>query len=237
MTEQEYKVSRTDIGNFNISFVGKEYNFTCLAATKFFNGILCEVNYNLVSCQSLKEAFTSVDIGSSSYAVLPLESSSHGTIHNVYDKLLSHHDIVIVGMFLDFIYRDLLCLSISLLNKGEIGSLEQHHLVSKHSDIVDTDVDEVIAHPHILECCTDYLDVLDIQRLKLNKLPILRTGSWDSAAACIQLNELTSYSHSLIRAAISSGEAALHHKLRIIKSGIGLYSFHLYSLDTHLNAL
>jgi prephenate dehydratase len=50
----------------------------------------------LVACRSFEDVFASVDAGTSSHGVLPIENSIGGSIHRNYDLLVEHH-LPIVG--------------------------------------------------------------------------------------------------------------------------------------------
>eukprot|EP01035_Chromulina_nebulosa_P018986 gene18986-24801_t len=113
-------------------------------------------------------------------------------MHNVYDLLLASDNVSIVG---------------------EIGTSEKHCLCVKEN-VNESDITSIIGHPHILECCSDYLDHLD----KVKDSHISRVGSWDSAAACQQVSQDKSNNNI---AAIGSQEAASYYGLKVIKSGIG----------------
>jgi prephenate dehydratase len=89
---------------------------------------------------------------------------------------------------------------------------------------------EIYSHPHILECCSDFLDALETRRqnvLKENYVAMERCNSWDSAAACKEL--MRDYSQSQAgegapkkaMACICSREAAALYGLRILVSSIG----------------
>lgn len=101
---------------------------------------------------------------------------------------------------------------------GEIGILEQHCLCTlPNTD--ERDITAVVGHPHILECCSDYLDFLDSQLKLSNKPPLKRIASWDSAAGCEMVAQKLTSDDTL--AAIGSKEAALFYGLKILKQGVG----------------
>jgi prephenate dehydratase len=202
-----YKRSRYDENHeIGIAFSGERFNYTYLAAEKVFSSILPRPHaqkYQFQSKRLVSQVFDAVNDQSCAYGVIALESSSHGTIHNVYDKLLEHHgNLVIVG---------------------ELGMLETHNLCAKVSITSDMEISTVIGHPHILECCSDYLDHIDKQRAHIGLQAVQRVASWDSAAGCAQVASMV-IDESLpnnVTAAIGSVEAARCHDLKIIKQGIG----------------
>lgn len=74
-----------------ISFPGERFNFTYLAASSYFQKISYSKGSYCIQLQPVrnyKEVFDAIMTGSAAYGVVPLESSSRGTIHHIYDKLL-----------------------------------------------------------------------------------------------------------------------------------------------------
>lgn len=195
--QRDIDISEESSG-INIAFIGKdEYNFTALAIKNYFYEFM-QMNSHTIAielekCHNIKDIFNKLNIKQVDYAVIPLESSSFGTIHHIYDQLLNH------------------CQEIAIV--GEIGSLEEYCLCVKdyHHDLK---IDGIIGHPHLLDCCSDYIDNLEIELSK----SLIRRASWDSSAAC---EEITNSNDSNVYAAIGSKESALKHNLNIIKSNIG----------------
>ena len=181
----------------HIAFQGMTFSYTFLAAKSFFTDYTYNLDYR--SKQSLKEVMESVKSGECQYGLVPLESSSYGTIHGVYDRLLaSDGQLVIIG---------------------EIGQIEHHALCVRdvQSTVTEVDIDTVVSHPHILECCSDYLDRVDAKRIAHSKPVIKRIASWDTAAACAEVAESTEG----VVAAICSKEAAAHYHMRILEQAAG----------------
>lgn len=196
MSFKKLKTSVSD--DFEIAYSGHLFSYTYLAAKSVFSRILIrDEATKYISCNSLKEVFDIIVNGDVTYGVVPIESSSNGTLHSVYDNLLaSNGSIAIVG---------------------EIGLAEEHCLCTKLGISSELDIERVVCHPHILECCSDFLDELDNKR-KANKLSsITRIASCDSAAAC----ELVSTEDDKFIAAIGSKEAAQNLGLKILKAGVG----------------
>lgn len=180
-----------------IAVKGMHMSYTYLAAEKFFQN--CTSPTEFASSQSVQEVFDKIIKGDCTYGLMPLESSSFGTIHTVYDRLLaSNGQLQIVG---------------------EMGQIEQHCLcVNKNSDLKELDVERVISHPHILECCSEFLKSLDARRQALQKKPVERVASWDSAAGC---ESVAANEGDIIQAAICSKEAAEKYGLRVIVEAVG----------------
>lgn len=186
----------------NVAFQGQEGSYTSIAAHTFFAPHQTKVSF--LPKKNAKEIFGSIIDDECVYGITPIESSSYGTIHGVYDKLLtSKGNLTIVG---------------------EIGLIETHCLCVKADHAVnELDISHVYSHPHILECCSDFLDNLDGRRKAAGRAPVERNASWDSSSAGILIGDLSTAAKStpVISAAICSKEAAAIHKLKIVLDGIG----------------
>jgi prephenate dehydratase len=183
--------------SIKIGVTGDNESFTHLAAKSFFTSLAPAANYSFFN--DLKSLFKGLGEGHIEYAITALESSSYGTIHAVYDKLLlSQGRFTIVG---------------------EIGQIEQHCLCVK-SDFTGTESDlvKVFSHPHIMECCNDYLETIDNRRKNAHLPPLVRGNTWDSAASCREVTAST-----VASACICSKEAAELHGLKILTSSVGNY--------------
>ena len=137
-----------------------ENSYTHIATKKIFSPWRDQVTVSsrleLNQIYSLKEVFQSVQRKEHTYGVLPLESSTQGTIFGVYDQLLaSDGKIAIVG---------------------EIN-MEEHYSLLACPDARVEDISEVISHPHILESCAEYLDMLDTRRRARGLDRIVRSGA------------------------------------------------------------
>ena len=187
-------------GDLNVVYHGKLYSFTYLAAMSFFSQTKAHVNYK--SGRDLSTVLNQIIDGSSQYAVLPLESSFHGTILSLYDKLL--------------------CSEGRLAIVGEIGQLEEHcFCIAKDTNANDVDVSKVYCHPHIIECCSDYLDSVDSRRIAMGRPAIARIATWDSADACSKVASGEGGAEEGVAAAICSNDASKFNKLKIVARGIG----------------
>lgn len=183
-----------------VALKGQEMSYTYLAAQKFFQNYSNAIDF--VPNTSVQDVFDRVLREECVYGLVPLESSSFGTIHTVYDRLLaSNGQLQIIG---------------------EIGLIELHCLCVKANApaLMELDVQRVISHPHIMECCNDYLKSIDSRRHALNRAPLERLSSWDSAAGCETVAN-SQEEMSIFHAAICSKEAAKVHNLRVLKEGIG----------------
>lgn len=200
-----------------VVYQGLKGSFTYQAAYSFFKS-----RFNEILLQPdcvLKGIFDSLSSGQSTYAVVPLESSSQGTIHSVYDRLVAcDGQIVIVGE-LGQIESYCLCLP-----ANNSTNQDDHDQEKKVDDI---DIEEIICHPHILECCSDYLDDLDRRRLANHRPPVVRTAANDSAGACAivsgrqEVINTNGHQKTKVVAAIASAEAASLHGLSVLIHGVG----------------
>jgi chorismate mutase/prephenate dehydratase len=182
-----------------VAYQGLEQSFTYLAGTAFFKAHEKKVTYN--SERHLKDVVEKVAGGSADYGVVPLESSSHGSIYGVYDILLNLEGKAWIV--------------------GEIGKMEEHCLCAvargRNTAPNDSDIAEVFGHPHILECCSEYLDALDAKRPARDLPDLKRHPTTDSAEACM----IVAAREHPTAAAIASAEAAQAHGLVVCKTSIG----------------
>jgi chorismate mutase/prephenate dehydratase len=192
-------VAAADVAKAVVSYQGQLGSFTYLGAVNFFSRCAAD-SLNLCPARGLKDVVLELNEGRSDYGVVPLESSTHGSITGVYDLLLASGGKVFIV--------------------GEIGQLEEHCLcMNSRSTGKESDITKVYCHPHILDCCSEYLDVLDAQRDRQGKLPLQRIPTWDSAAACTLVGSADS--SDLSASAIGSKDAAQFHDMKIIKRGVG----------------
>jgi len=107
---------------------------------------------------TIADVFSEVEADRASFAVVPIENSYSGSLHQVYDCLLKS--------------------SLSIL--GEIGCVEEHCLLG--SVMTTEEVSEVRGHPHILEACSRYLSKAGSSNGSVTQVP-----SMNSATACVDL--------------------------------------------------
>ena len=117
-----------------VSYQGIPFSYCFNAASVFFNNELG--NVTLKESLSFASVFGAVISGDCHYGVVPIESSYHGTIHGVYDRLVASRGALTI--------------------LAELSLVEEHCLcVGGKSTGIDIDIDSVHCHPHILECCSD----------------------------------------------------------------------------------
>ncbi len=116
----------------SIAFQGARYAFSEMAARQFFND-----EFNAVPCRTFDDVFETVVANGADYGVIPVENSLTGSIHRVYDLLLSH-DLKIVG---------------------EISLRVEQHLIA-HPGVALEEIRVIYSHPQALEQCRKFLTSL-----------------------------------------------------------------------------
>ncbi len=88
-----YKVinKMTVKSGFRVAFQGELGAFSFAAARK-----LLGTNINTCACQSFKDVFEALESGSATHAVIPIENTLHGSVHENYDNLVQY-DLPIRG--------------------------------------------------------------------------------------------------------------------------------------------
>jgi prephenate dehydratase len=76
---------------FTASFQGEPGAFSETAARQLLGNDIA-----VLPCQKFSEVFTTLETGKVQAAIVPIENSLHGSVHENYDHLL-HHDLPIVG--------------------------------------------------------------------------------------------------------------------------------------------
>ncbi|RYY78132.1 hypothetical protein EON63_17975 [archaeon] len=180
-----------------VAYQGAKGAFTFLATQHFFRTKAHEVE--LTAHQSLKAIYDSLLKEKVTYGFVPLESSSYGTIHGVYDRLVATEGKIEIV--------------------GEFGQIEHFCLCIAKDTVQELDITKVLGHPHILECCSDYLDSLDSRRQIAGRPLVVRVAVNDSSSACAMVSS-TRHEEGVI-AAIGSREGAEIHDLKILVSGVG----------------
>lgn len=100
--------------NNRVAFQGELGAFSHLAAYK-----LVSCNASLLPCESFKDVFAALNSGNATHAVIPIENTLHGSVHENYDYLLqsdtpisgettlriSHNLIVLPGLDFDHVRK------------------------------------------------------------------------------------------------------------------------------------
>ena len=152
---------RKNISKVTVASQGGKFSLTFAATEKFFNNINDDVH--LHPYIRAADVFEAVRSGSTEYGVVPIESSSNGLLHEVYDHLLQENgQIVIVG---------------------EVSTFDNVELFSSPGRN-EMEVEAIYGHVHLLQVCGDYLDDLDRRRNKKGLDPVERKQCTDSSTAC-----------------------------------------------------
>ena len=183
-----------------VVYQGLEESFTNLACRSYFKAYDSKVSYKSLS--RLKDIIVAITSGEASYAVVALESATHGLIYSVYDTLLNSEGTVYIA--------------------GEMGQLEEHGMYAKRlvsgRPIALDSITEVYGHPHDLQCCSEYLDMLDSKKAAKGLPDVVRIPATDSVEACITVakkGEKDNFS-----AAIAGSNAAEAYGLEVLTASI-----------------
>jgi len=183
-----------------VVYPGEQGSLSHLASTQFFKNV---PNTCLAGVGSFKKVFESVASGSAMYGVIPLENSTSGTLHSMYDLLVAY-DSLSIG--------------------GELGVRETYCLCAQQG-VALTDVNRVLSHPAILQACSDFVETrlrgsLDGSESDVEVLPM-----WSTSAAVRQVASERGTADSKSTAAIATREAAAYHDLPVLAEDIGNDTF------------
>jgi prephenate dehydratase len=183
--------------SITVGFQGSEGSFTNKAATNFFGDIPDSSPIEYSSVATCKRIFEQVEGGILSYGVIPVESSSHGTMPMYLEALLKHSENVrIVGETIE----------------------REHHCLCAHAGATEATISRIISHPIILEDCSVFIAVLEAR----SGTPIEQVPVTDSAAACRQLcAEVANTPPSASSAALCTREAAALYGLTVLSQSVG----------------
>ena len=140
---------------------------------------------------SFRGAFDAVLDGSAAFAVIPVENSLAGTIHENYDLFLRYPDIAIVGE----------------------RKLRIVHCLVAHKDAQLSDITTVRSHPQGFAQCREFLDGFPHWRLE-------SWNNTASAVRSIADADNGADNPAKTIAAIASEQAAAAHGLNVLKAGI-----------------
>jgi chorismate mutase / prephenate dehydratase len=118
-----------------IVFQGSEGAFSHIAARRFFAPRNATVSYR--GCQTFRAMLEEVRSGAADYAMLPIENTTSGSVHEAYDAL-AHTDLAIVG-------EEALRIELCLIGLEDVP-LER--------------IRRVYSHPQALAQCTAFLAAL-----------------------------------------------------------------------------
>lgn len=164
-----------------IAFQGETGAYSEQAARAFFgNG--CQV----LPCRTFHEAFVAVAEGRAQAAVLPIENSLAGSVHQNYDLLLQHH----------------------LHITGEVILRISHHVMALPG-VSWEQVQRVYSHPQALEQCREFLH----KRSDLETIPaydtagsakLIAENGWREAAAIASAQAAEHYGLNILHSNVES---------------------------------
>jgi chorismate mutase / prephenate dehydratase len=112
-----------------VAYLGPEGSFTQAAAAKQFGG-----SVELLSMSTIADVFHTVEMGTCSYGVVPVENSTEGMVSHTLDRFITS----------------------PLKINGEVTLPIHHYLLSKEVELAD--VNTVYAHPQGLAQCRQWLN-------------------------------------------------------------------------------
>jgi len=111
-----------------VAFQGEAGAYSEQAVFEYFGGV------EAVPCESFEAVFDAVNSGDCESALIPIENSLAGSIHQNYDLLL-RHNLYIIGEYL----------------------LRVHHCLIALPGVKKADIKKAISHPQALGQCAGYL--------------------------------------------------------------------------------
>ena len=144
----------------NVVYAGVPGSFSHKACTQFFGA---EVSHQ--SCSSFREVFETVQNGTATLGIVPVENSLTGSIHENYDLLLEY-DLHIVG---------------------EITLRIEHNLVG-HPETRLESIKRVYSHPQVFQQCREFLedypgwDLVSCQDTATGVRRVKENGDYEEAA-------------------------------------------------------
>ena len=123
-------IEKLKTDNITVVFQGMEGSYSQAALKQYF-----EENVKTFHVDTFKQAFESIEEGKALYAVLPMENSSSGAVHQVFDLLMAHDAYIV-----DEIY------------------LPVKHALAVVPGTELSDISKVFSHPQGLLQCSGYLE-------------------------------------------------------------------------------
>jgi 3-deoxy-7-phosphoheptulonate synthase len=184
------KAGETDSAALPVAFCGESGAFAEQALERAFGEDMPRLQEN-----TFRAAFDAVLEGKASFAVIPVENSLAGSIHENYDLFLSYPDIAIVG---------------------ELKLRIVHCLIGAAGAAL-SDIKTVRSHPQGFAQCRIFLDKHPDWRLE----PWNNTASAVlSIAEALSVSDAVRAIEGRSIAAIASEQAAAAHGLTVLKAGI-----------------
>jgi arogenate/prephenate dehydratase len=147
-----------------VSYEGQKGAYSEDAAIKLFQ----KQGFTTVTANGVQDfagVFNAVSNGEAEFGIIPIENSSSGTLHRVYDMLLAS----------------------SLYIHAECSFIEEHCLCVKPG-VTEEQIETVLSHPEILLQCSEFMKKLETD----SKHKVKKELYWDTAGACAALAESAS---------------------------------------------
>jgi chorismate mutase/prephenate dehydratase len=119
-----------------VAFLGDKGSYSYLATHRYFSRR--DIAVDEIGCDSFRQVFGSVESNEATYAALPVENTSSGSINEVYD-LLQHTDLSIVGEI--------------------IQPVEHAVLVSKKTEL--SNIKALYGHPQVFAQSSNFIETLN----------------------------------------------------------------------------
>jgi prephenate dehydratase len=166
----------------HIAFQGEPGAYSERAVKEFFR----EPPITTLPCRTFGEAFAAVHTEQSQAAVIPIENSLAGSVHQNYDLLLKHQ----------------------LHITGEIFLRISHHVMAL-PDVKWEKVRRVYSHPQALEQCRDFLEKWPaIEAVPAydtaGSAKLIAAEQWQDAAAIASANAASEYGLEILHRGVES---------------------------------
>ncbi|NUO78797.1 prephenate dehydratase [candidate division KSB1 bacterium] len=164
-----------------VAFQGEIGAYSERAAREFFGA-----TWQVTPCRTFRDAFVAVHEGQAHAAIIPIENSLAGSVHQNYDLLLQYH----------------------LHITGEIILRISHHVMALPG-VQWEQVRRVYSHPQALEQCREFLE----QRPELEIIPAYDTAgsaklvaenNWREAAAIASAQAAEHYGLAILQRGVES---------------------------------
>ena len=182
----EFKRHKGKDDTYKVAVVGQIGSYAHVAAQKFWDG-----NTNAyVHCRNFRGVFKAVSESRVDVGVVPIENTTMGYIHQIYDLLLQHSNLYIIG---------------------ETTQHESHDLCAA-ADVPLNTIKRIISHPVALQQCSTFLMKHDE---KVGE-QVQQVEAGDTASACAELAK----SGRKDTGVIANSEVAKMHSLQVLQQGI-----------------
>jgi len=183
----------------SVAYQGEPGAHSERAARAFFG-----TKAKLIACEHFQDVFRFASAGRSRYAVIPIENSVFGSVHQNYDLLLAH----------------------SLKIAGEISLRIHHHLMALPGVGV-RDIRFIISHPQALGQCDEFIGTMKRAKTVVyydtaGAAKMIREEERRNAAAIASAQAATTYRLRILRRNIENNHHNYTRFLVLSKSSVSL---------------